>query len=290
MGDAWSAVHVRADVASDMYWQSAIDVWRRDKDYPPMRLPYPKMWIEWDQPATFHVGREVKTTALFDHTGFAPMFGALIRDIPIPASRLMEVHPMDRPLHSNYQESRFMNGSVRLAFPKKCAQAIDCHIFTMREGMVVQLPFRTFVFVDAAGQQITEPQYVGPSEAEGGMFMQKIQQVITPPCLLAIGLMNCKNITTEEHESPVPVGRKGRRRKPDLTYHTINVPGYSTGGVGTGQHPGVAFHRVRGHFKTFTPEAPLMGQHVGTYWWGWQVRGKKELGSVLTDYKVGAAS
>ncbi len=31
-----------------------------------------------------------------------------------------------------------------------------------------------------------------------------------------------------------------------------------------------------------------MGRHVGTYWWGWQVRGNPNNGVTITDYRVGA--
>jgi len=109
------------------------------------------------------------------------------------------------------------------------------------------------------------------------------------PYLVAIGLMNCRNVTTQRHERLQPVRRKQRRtRPPKLDYHTIVLPrsaegGYTGQGVDGGNAPQ---HHVRGHFKTYTPEAPLMGKHIGTYWWGWQVRGKKRNGITVTDYQV----
>lgn len=30
----------------------------------------------------------------------------------------------------------------------------------------------------------------------------------------------------------------------------------------------------------------LMGRHVGTYWWGWQIRGNAEKGMVVSDYSL----
>jgi hypothetical protein len=42
---------------------------------------------------------------------------------------------------------------------------------------------------------------------------------------------------------------------------------------------------VRGHFKTFTAEKPLMGRAVGTYSWGWQLRGDPKRGIVISDYQ-----
>lgn len=110
--------------------------------------------------------------------------------------------------------------------------------------------------------------------------------------LSAIGWLNCRNIGTEE------VDRSGnvKRRKPNqnkatsLNFHTINLPGTpskpsDTPGNKTGN---TALHMARGHFKTFTEDAPLMGKHVGTYWWGWQVRGNPERGRTVTDYRISA--
>jgi hypothetical protein len=31
-----------------------------------------------------------------------------------------------------------------------------------------------------------------------------------------------------------------------------------------------------------------MGKHVGTYYWGWQVRGKRTNGEIISSYEVGA--
>jgi hypothetical protein len=29
-----------------------------------------------------------------------------------------------------------------------------------------------------------------------------------------------------------------------------------------------------------------MGKHVGTYWWGWQLRGDPKHGIVISDYQL----
>ena len=49
-----------------------------------------------------------------------------------------------------------------------------------------------------------------------------------------------------------------------------------------------ALHICRGHFKTFTSDAPLLGRFTGTYWWTPQVRGSKSAGTVIKDYRVTA--
>jgi hypothetical protein len=47
-----------------------------------------------------------------------------------------------------------------------------------------------------------------------------------------------------------------------------------------------ALHICRGHFKTFTDEAPLFGKHTGQYWWPQHVRGHAGEGMVIKGYAV----
>ena len=112
------------------------------------------------------------------------------------------------------------------------------------------------------------------------------------PAMYSVGLLNCKNVSVERIERLSRVTKKQRRaRPPKLDYHTIILPNASIGGGSGDRLPGsgdvLPRHKVRGHFKRFTAEAPLMGKHVGTYWWGWQVRGNKKNGITVTDYKIG---
>ncbi|MCT7369410.1 hypothetical protein [Mycolicibacterium llatzerense] len=114
--------------------------------------------------------------------------------------------------------------------------------------------------------------------------------------LLCIGWMNCRNVEVKQHDRSKNVAGSVRKRARNiaksLDFHTIHLPGveYDSDGNVTGSSQDRRLHRVRGHFKTFTGEAPLLGQHVGTYWWGWQVRGNRDNGVVVSDYQVGAPS
>lgn len=108
---------------------------------------------------------------------------------------------------------------------------------------------------------------------------------------VGVGFMNCRNVKTEHHHRPAKVTKKQRRpRAPKLDYHTIVLPGQKicpTSKVRSSDPAGlVPLHHVRGHFKTFTADAPLLGKHIGTYWWGWQMRGNAKNGIVVTDYKA----
>ncbi|NKU46751.1 hypothetical protein GS942_17055 [Rhodococcus hoagii] len=111
------------------------------------------------------------------------------------------------------------------------------------------------------------------------------------PAMAAIGLMNCRNVDIEQVERPSRKLKKQRRsRPPKLDYHTITLPGSrsGTGETSGGGQDARPQHKVRGHFKTYSEDAPLLGKHVGTYWWGWQVRGNKKNGITVTDYKLGS--
>lgn len=110
--------------------------------------------------------------------------------------------------------------------------------------------------------------------------------------LTALALINCKNVSTQE-TGKVGIRRSGAEKRRGATpleirYNTIILPGGGSESDGKGGHRATALHRVRGHFKTFTTDKPLLGKHTGTYWWGWQVRGNAEKGTVVSDYKVSA--
>jgi hypothetical protein len=43
---------------------------------------------------------------------------------------------------------------------------------------------------------------------------------------------------------------------------------------------------VRGHFKTYTAEAPLLGKLTGRYYWPPHARGSRDAGEIEHEYKV----
>lgn len=112
------------------------------------------------------------------------------------------------------------------------------------------------------------------------------------PAMLAIGFLHCKNVEKVEHAG----GKKKfshQRKKSKLVnnkYYTLNIEPMKRvlSRDGDIENSGIkhALHICRGHFKNFTPEAPLLGRAVGTYWWPSHVRGSKELGEVKKDYSV----
>ena len=121
-----------------------------------------------------------------------------------------------------------------------------------------------------------------------GVDDESIEFVAAPlrPAALAIGLMNCKNVRTQARTTGNVYNRRKRKQSPKLDYHVIVLPGPAGGGASAGGHRDLRQHKVRGHFKTYTAEKPLMGRHVGTYWFAWHLRGDAERGRIVADYKL----
>lgn len=116
------------------------------------------------------------------------------------------------------------------------------------------------------------------------------------PALLTISFLHCRNI---ELRPVTPSDKQSRsyqkKHGKDLVrYHVLDIrpirqllDRYRRGESSDLRR---ALHICRGHFKTFSPDAPLLGKAIGTYWWGPQVRGSREEGIVLKDYRVSAPS
>lgn len=114
---------------------------------------------------------------------------------------------------------------------------------------------------------------------------------VTLPVMWAIGLMNCRNVhTVEITPEPRRTKKQRRPRRAGVSYHTIVLPSVRHSGgrldPAQGTLASQPLHKVRGHFKTYTADAPLLGKHVGTYYWHHQVRGSRDNGEVVSDYRM----
>lgn len=213
------------------------------------KLPYPCIWMEW-----------------FDE-------------------------PLDRHVACALAEPGFLES----AGSKELSDNITCLMWTMKSNteQVKIYPMEVYFSPqdDGTVKEITVGSLGGIEYGDARAELEQVASHYIHTVLTSIGLINCKNVRSRETGS-ISLGRTGtekRRKIParKIKYHTIMLPGGGSQSDGRGGHRASAIHRVRGHFKTFTAEKPLLGQHVGTYWWGWQVRGKAENGIVVSDYKVG---
>jgi len=110
--------------------------------------------------------------------------------------------------------------------------------------------------------------------------------------LLTISFMHCKNVDVLEVDPPVKLSRKHLRKHgvPLTTYRVLEIDPMRRilSHDGQAESAGLrqALHICRGHFKTFTEEAPLFGRHTGIYWWAEQLRGDPRQGVALKDYRI----
>lgn len=114
------------------------------------------------------------------------------------------------------------------------------------------------------------------------------------PLLLAIALSTCKNVGMPQCSPLPPKLARAHERKygyPSFRYRVLEIEPMRqtlrTEGHSETQGIKRALHICRGHFKTYTPERKLFGQHVGTYWWPALARGTSSRGVVAKDYKIG---
>lgn len=116
------------------------------------------------------------------------------------------------------------------------------------------------------------------------------------PLLLAICFMHAKNVTlVPQHPSPkLQKARQRRGRAPLLSFKVLEVgplkrilEASRRQNAGSPESLQVALHRCRGHFKQYTPEKPLLGRAVGTFFWNEHIRGDKgEQHAVRKEYNV----
>ena len=116
------------------------------------------------------------------------------------------------------------------------------------------------------------------------------------PALMTISFMHCKNVSLNEVVPPEKLSQKHFKRhgRPLVRYTELTIDPLRRLLEKHRQEVGgslrKALHLCRGHFKTFSPDAPLLGRATGTYWWGPQVRGSQTEGVSLKDYRVQAPS
>jgi len=114
----------------------------------------------------------------------------------------------------------------------------------------------------------------------------------------AFTMLNCRNVElidggrTSEGISKRQLREKGRS---DVRYKVLKIELSRDRIVilqpcAVGESAMLPRHVVRGHFRTYTAEAPLFGKHVGRWWWAAHARGDATNGEVVKDYEVTEAT
>jgi len=171
----------------------------------------------------------------------------------------------------------------------------NADLITYSKGIVLRHAVLSYLINDA-GRIIDNPLPAVPFAEDldsdlRGSVAAAFQNMMYP-LAMTLCFMHCKKVTTPEQE-PDPEINKQRRKaglKPFIRYHTINIDPMkatlkSEGGI---EANGLkrALHICRGHFVTYTEDAPLFGRLTGTYWKPAHVRGSATEGVVFSNYNV----
>lgn len=237
------------------YWQSEKDVFDlSSNDFGIIRPPFKNMEFEYDMPEWILADEGVRY------------------EIPRTACR-----------YAVFLDDQDQDSRIRLSSA----------FYVAHQGRTYLYPIFVYISYDEHGQFTTNNEH-------GGIYHEIDKQTYNWLCekfgegkarslthdnikiaLLAISFMHCKGVQTEWHDEPVKASKKSRRprHKAVLRYATIKLPSTLNPKTATvadrkslsGQI--MPAHWVRGHFKTYTADAPLMGKHVGSYWWSPTIRG-----------------
>jgi hypothetical protein len=104
-------------------------------------------------------------------------------------------------------------------------------------------------------------------------------------------LLNCKNISLQKHEHDRVTAKRLLKRDgvaaAHYRYHTLVVRKGFSDSDGPGQKTEtMPLHVCRGHYRTYTADAPLFGRYTGRYYVPSHARGTAKNGIVDKDYVV----
>ncbi len=181
---------------------------------------------------------------------------------------------------------------------KESSDEIRVGTFIFREDVSGEIFFSGGLswFCDASGKPIEQFDFISKFYLHDDPKMQ--QETITAVYMLlyvpqlAISFMHCKNIIihSEEPSAKLQKARERRGKLPLFTFKTLEIKPITKllKEEGESETKGLqyALHICRGHFKDFSQGKGLFGKNKGLFWWDSQVRGSRQIGAVIKDYKV----
>lgn len=146
----------------------------------------------------------------------------------------------------------------------------------------------------AEDQLSTLPKRIADTIGSSENLLESMMWARIAGCLHVLSFLGCKNITAEPVDTMqnVRVPRKNpnkfRVEQRPFRYHVLKIssPGASRESHAAASERLTAAHICRGHVKRYTAEKPLLGRHVGAFYFAQHVRGSAEVGVVEKDYKV----
>jgi hypothetical protein len=143
------------------------------------------------------------------------------------------------------------------------------------------------------GIEFEHPPQPPPLSRERLELELKNTRIFRRKIIAMLSLLNAKNVI-QEPVNPPHANRAARRRKdpPPFAYHVLKVRPFAAkirrqgGSLSDHNVLPQAIHWVRGHFKRYTPERPLLGRHTGVFWFQPHLAGKNPRRVVAKDYEI----
>lgn len=245
------------------------DSWDVEADFPNVAPPFEKFFIEFWMPDQVNCGNGFQTSALA-RAGMRERCGVMFHVVPA-ADDLGWIF-LTKGVAQVFEAGQEINFS-------DTAQWMFC---VNKSGRVVKLPGKPHALIALMRKDIPAEQ----RETEELLYRNALEI-----SLLAICFLHCKNVDLVEHGAQtMPKGARSRRAS-RIKYYTLEIDPMKKTLRTEGQSDSTglkrALHICRGHFAHYTAERRLFGKYEGTFWHPMHVRGSKDAGEVIKDYKIG---
>jgi hypothetical protein len=283
--------HFSFDNVAEFYALHDRQEWDMADDIPNWAPPFNHFFVEWNEPSNWKIRSRPEAANLGKSPG---QVGFLVLAMPVKDEfrrvdlwqNLMAKFVGAPSLGMDDDASKKMTGAVRDAGWVLAANAWGTTFSKPVEGSPVYLGITNFIFVGSSGK------YLWHCSAGIGATPDFVNTVNSALHILGLGISfcHCKNVVRQEQVADR--GERWHRRTgiPTIKQYTLEIgPMRETlRREGRSEEVGIgrALHICRGHFANYTPDHPLFGKYVGTFWRPDHVRGKKEHGEVIKDYAV----
>lgn len=257
------------EVAAMVRADDAHKEWVFSRDFPCVAPPYDRMWFEANNPPESNWPGRMGVLAVSDQR---PNY---------------DVGPAARGLFgADVSNVRWlMTASLFTAA-------------TASDKLVAGPAFQWIMALDSTGALASRPLvfYLSDTPPPRPICPDAINLLLVP-VLMALSLLNCRNVVVSECTPPSKFHQSVWRQKhgrPLVTMKTLDVIPMRREADATPEPPDapapLALHSCRGHFKDYRRSAGLFGKLRGLFWWGPHLRGSASSGLVIKDYRVHPAA
>lgn len=256
---------VVSNVAAYFYQGTEQEVWDLFSDFPKTVPPFEWTWLEWNIPD--RVNSEGKDQFL-DISALARRAGALVTWAKVDSAEYIK----------NPEAIYKMNVIPFLDGPYSCPFVMATCAFGLSKSYdpVTVHPGTDNLMYVLNGIDQSKVRTDGDREDMRALTTQAC--VLSYPAMLALSMLNCRNVTTKVIAPSAALCRKHQKRghEPPRSYRTIEIQPMTQrikSATGSAGYSKSAVAIIRGHFKDYRDGGGLFGKVHGLFWWDQQLHG-----------------